>query len=264
MIQPEKTDDHWAHGDPGEYQYIGWFHEWHPQLALIPQFPQFEGVVLNHWKSHYFIAKKLLQNATVHQHIEASWLPLPSNYGYRNNHKRARWALKCAEQSRNAFLGLLATVTLGIVLFQRDTTFPSVTSPWIDYISRFEGVDRAWVEDLARSFVGDFSFATTRIGTIVNMKKLPTWEIIWAFLCIDVPIWYFWGELDSKPYRTKIRIFDNFAPPIMNQQEIDSYYTQPVSSAAQAHHALIPSYGSGQQTGEHWKVFFERDKERHE
>ncbi|KIJ26631.1 hypothetical protein M422DRAFT_272266 [Sphaerobolus stellatus SS14] len=294
VIPPQTDDDYWEQdGDPTQYLDTRWFQEPYPQLALIPDFPWFDGICLQRlsftrhiglvervgtrWRlqkdiadswlrlevSLSFIAKKLLQKSSIALHLYSSWLPMPSTYGYRNIHSRARFAVRCAQKSQSAFLGLLATVSMGIMLYPRplEETIPDVCSPWVDYIAGFEGVDRAWVEDLARSFVGHFD--TSRIGAIVEVSKLSTWEMVRELYRVGIPLWYCWGELESKLERTGIQFLDEMAPPTMSEVEIESYYTRPRNSGAQPHHSRIPKYGSEQYEGEHWTNFFIREKERH-
>ncbi|KIJ30672.1 hypothetical protein M422DRAFT_267718 [Sphaerobolus stellatus SS14] len=92
-------------------------------------------------------------------------------------------------------------------------------------IAGFEGINRAWVEDLARSFVGDFD--SSRIGVIVEVSKLSTWEMVRELYRVGIPLWYCWGELESKLERCGIQFLDEMAPPTMSEVEIESYYTRP-------------------------------------
>ncbi|KIJ34740.1 hypothetical protein M422DRAFT_263100 [Sphaerobolus stellatus SS14] len=204
------------------------------------------------------MAQNLIKNSEIALDLDFRWLPLPCTRGYLRSHKYADYAIKCIERSRDAFLGLLATISLGILLFKRFTPKPDMSSPWIDYLCAHKGLDCAWVEDLARTFVGDFSPQILRQGTFIDVKQFSSFEILREFLKVNIPIWYCWGPTGNKLQPTHWAIIDIHMPPTTHFNEILTYYTKPISTYAHPCHSLVPHWSSQQLLNESWQEFFNR------
>ncbi|KIJ27228.1 hypothetical protein M422DRAFT_271597 [Sphaerobolus stellatus SS14] len=208
------------------------------------------------------IVKKLIKHSGVHLELDFNWLPLPSTRGYLHPHRFYEKAIKCIYRSRDAFLGLLATISLGAVLFERSTSVPDMSSPWINYLASHEGIDRVWVEDLARTFVGDFSNKISRLGTFIEVGKFSSFEVLRELLKVNVPIWFHWCKVGRAPPRTGWDIIDKHAPPTTVVDEIIRNYSRLRTSFAQSHHSHVPTTLS-RQVNETFTQFFDRQHSRH-
>ncbi|KIJ28234.1 hypothetical protein M422DRAFT_270464 [Sphaerobolus stellatus SS14] len=289
MVPPVKSSIYWENPDCKSLQDRQWFCAKHPQLALIPEYPTYEGPILQrlwlghssqwivniggYWKlrteialswrrlelSLVAIARKLLKHSEIHLSVDLNWLPLPSTRGYLHSHKSQEHAILCTYRSRSAFLGLCATISLGIILYERSTMVPNMGSPWIEYLAKFDGISHIWLEDLARTFVGNFSGQVSRNGTFIDVNEFTSFEMLRELLKVNVPVWIRWGKVGCIPSRTGWSIIDDHAPPTTSVEDILTYYPVPMSPLAHPRHSAIPSWVSRQLGFETWEDFFVRE-----
>ncbi|KIJ34484.1 hypothetical protein M422DRAFT_263452 [Sphaerobolus stellatus SS14] len=202
-----------------------------------------------------FIATKLLSHSRVRLPLLWDWLPYPSQLGYPCWHKKHTVAIKCSRRSRDAFLALVAAVSLGIILFERTSNVPSETSPWFTYINSLGIYPTAWLECLTRSFVGDFTSFRCRFGAIVDISTLHSPDLIRELLNIGVPIWYHWGPVGITPTPIGWDIIDNYIPPTTNFNLITTYHQKPSNSYMKPLHSRTLSFLSHQLTDETFDMF---------
>ncbi|KIJ25864.1 hypothetical protein M422DRAFT_55772 [Sphaerobolus stellatus SS14] len=275
VVPPHKTLNYWENAGCKGFQDRHWFVPNYPQLALIPKNPVYDGPLLqclwldhplkwlthtgNLWMLHkeivqswmpleralYMIANALMKEAKIAFDLNFDFLPLPSSRGYLQTHKSEENAVKCIYWSRDTFLGLLAIISLGVLLFERKTLLPDMDSPWIEY--------------LVKKLTGN----VRRLRTFIDVNGFSSFKLLRELLKADVPVWFSWGAVSCKPCRTCWAIVDDWIPPTTDLGQILSYYTPPMSSVVQPAHTPVPDWSLRQHIGEHWRHFFKRVQLRH-
>jgi hypothetical protein len=113
-------------------------------------------------------------------------------------------AKKVALRSRDAFLGMgfLRVIALLFIVFSGLVaictyfiiTQKSVGVSWTALLTADpeRPIPSAWVSELSRTFVGDFTDATPRNGVIINGANGPSWNsLVFMFERLKVPIWVY-------------------------------------------------------------------------
>ncbi|KAG1881332.1 uncharacterized protein F5891DRAFT_1199601 [Suillus fuscotomentosus] len=199
-----------------------WAYETRPWFPLIPENPVFDGAIfgcLNHsfyslpieptsdgrytlrgdvrraWEN---LEQKLLWCQTcLAQNMPFPWYGqpprTPADYGYTRSHVDAKLAKKVALRSRDAFLGIAALCTYFIMhRLESPTNSPS---KWTSVLTKDPqcSIPPAWVVELSRTFVGDFTSAVPRTGTIINSAHSLGWDSdVHMFERFNVPTWVYW------------------------------------------------------------------------
>ncbi|KIJ48048.1 hypothetical protein M422DRAFT_248211 [Sphaerobolus stellatus SS14] len=287
------ADAHWNTADPEKYINVQWYSESYPYMALSADLDLFEDIIfrrlqfygdsfpivkkgesysllqdiIREWQNLEialrFIATQLLSYSRVRLPLSWDWLLYPSQLRYPCWHKKHTAAIKCSRRSRDAILALTAAVSLGIILFERTSNVPSETSPCFTYIMSLRIYPTAWLECLARSFVGDFTSFRCRFGTIVDISTLHSPNLICELLNIGVPIWYHWGPVGITPTPIGWDIIDNYIPPTTNFNLITTYHQKPSNSYMKPLHSHAPSFLNRQLTDETFDMFMNREGRRH-
>ncbi|KAJ7475540.1 hypothetical protein B0H11DRAFT_2235250 [Mycena galericulata] len=128
--------------------------------------------------------------------------PWPLQYGYDIARSTRRSANSVAMRARNAFLPLMATISLWFVLL--DDQFDS---SWRDVVVESSGVHPQWFADLQTSAVGDMT--TPQVGGILDFthqgdpvltkKHDLEWLLPLILGKLPLPLYFHWGDITPSP-----------------------------------------------------------------
>ena len=128
----------------------------------------------------------------------------PERYGYLFNYQRKEDALARAEESRDAFLPLFATLTFIVALYKHASYeyIDSSTPEWYRFLLQ-NGVSCSWLEDLQNSQILDFD--CRKVGVILDftaVAKKRWWaKYLDVYIKAGVPVYINWGvDLDAVAF----------------------------------------------------------------
>ncbi|KIJ24138.1 hypothetical protein M422DRAFT_56528 [Sphaerobolus stellatus SS14] len=120
---------------------------------------------------------------------------------------------------------------MGALLFEMKFD-GTIMRDWISYLAAYDGIDWVWVEELAATFVGDFSKENFRLGVFIDVKTFPCHELLCEMLQVHIPIWYAWCPVGCVPPHTHWTMIDDHTPASTDMATILTYYTKPTSFIA--------------------------------
>ena len=199
---------------------------------------------------------------------EPALLQLPSECGYRNQHRQENFVRISAFKSRDAFVGLSALCSFAIASNLTGTESDYSDPPWLTACAA-KGVLPQWLHLLRDSFVCKFG-PGVRPGAYVNGYE-STWARSFpAFLRAAIPIWIWWGEegqfvndqttmIHYLPTSNEVAIArDRASRTIPGRCGTHSSSNAPTLSRDAGDLPPTPLPGSRQKRGENWEEFSSR------
>jgi hypothetical protein len=213
---------------------------------------------------------------------EFSTYPFPREFGYTRAHNTKSQARSSAMRARDAFIPLMALCSFAISLHLDQSDVCNLFNPnaptpqWARYLIDAFSVNPTWVENLRRSFVGDFT--KQRIGAIINPYTWKHHEIIYPMILCNVPVWIYWSpsDLAAGPFQEYQPTLEQLKNAVQCSKcprcsclhtlgECDSSRPRPccpTSLLPRGLHTIpptsLPEQGSRQLQGESWHQFLER------
>ena len=221
--------------------------------------------------------------------------PFPKRYGYELQYSCPRHAKIIATRSRDAFVPLMAAVTLMFLLL-RDRESIVDGFQWRDKVIHKTNIHPQWLTALEDSAVGDLSLE--RIGGIVDEQDCEFKAILRLFCEVPLDLYICWGAMTDRPVHLHPFLIPLVPSPSETSMLRSSVLTQrhlitSRGSSSVDHHLLplplpsqypsspnsltlsaaLPSQPpssnsfppsekcSGQKQGEHWRSFFDRRQE---
>lgn len=208
---------------------LHWIPNEHPFMFLVPLHPPFYGplferLALRHGNAPVRRVKRVLYTldgrlkedwASLEQNLKAivfamvdlytvplpkffQFWPFPKRYGYQLDHPSEEHAQRVAINSRNAFVPLMAAVTLFLlILNDRELSVPGFT--WRDRVLKKTGIHHDWLSMLEDSVVGDLSIA--RYGGIINIPQCQYQSLIPLLVKARLDLYLCWGDIEDRPLR---------------------------------------------------------------
>lgn len=117
--------------------------------------------------------------------------PFPQRYGYQTFHPSKEIIRTVAVRSRDAFLPLMAAITLFlIILNDRESKVPGFT--WRDRVLSKTGIHHEWLSMLENSVVGDLRIP--RCGGIIDIRQCQYKGLIPLLASAQLDMYIFWGK----------------------------------------------------------------------
>ena len=147
------------------------------------------------------LALALLHNSdTPYVPVDYCFPTSPRQHGFMKSYDTKDAAIAAIQQSRDAFLPLVAHVSWAAIAHRHTYRYknPSVSNidvdkGWRELLTKKYNVQEAWMQDLNVSTVFDFS--TDRVGVVID--KPSDWAYsnrIPALVEANVPVWLIWRE----------------------------------------------------------------------
>lgn len=246
---------------------------WRVAPEIVAQFEALENNLL-------FVADTLLRAGGALVHLDFSLVSLPTQYGFKREHKFKHGAEKSALNSRNAFLPLMAwcsyTISKLNVVMDAPGNFTFVKR-W-EYALQQAGVNIDAIKELKESELVDFSKDYPRAGIFMDDDFWQFHNLVKCFEKDNVPVWIRWGSV-VRQYSYTIPLQRLYPIPNVLQKikaERDEASRRAAASETDASHHSAPSTGdpptnqgfpkpepySGQRPGETWQAFFARKDEK--
>ena len=270
---------------------LQWVLPAYPQLAFQPVFPRFQGSLLeclhcpkafpvvqvgSQWQLRPDLIRQWdqLETALIHMSdilmgqcrfalsLNAINYRYPNDFGYKRAHKTYDAAVRCARNSRNSFVPLLASCSMGMALaVVLDGVSRAPMPAWIHYLNPHFHPD--WLEKLRQSWVGDFSPNTQRVSVVIDPGCFLYASLLKTWVDLNIPLYFCWGHSDAT-YEGRISTFKPSDEQV-RQAKLPSEAS--VSSGDLAPVEPLPPKplkGTRQRCGESWPQFFAKQRERHE
>jgi hypothetical protein len=224
-IQREMTEHDW----PQDTFKLSWASNRYPQFCFIPTRLRFSGNLFGRLAfTDHSLALEYSNGWHLPTEIQASWsrlefalldvirilrlkvisgvatFPVPSCFGYLRQHKEKHFALKCARNSRAAFVPLLAECSWYMAVAGGNRR-PGVifdlqsASPYWTEVLKGEHVHHVWVDSFHKSMAGEFSDDNKRVGMVIDMHTFEWGRMLSSLMRSGVPLWLYWGKVDG-PY----------------------------------------------------------------
>lgn len=206
-------------------------------------------------QSLLWVANTLLSGGRVNLQLDFEPGPVPSSCGYLNKHVEERFARRCAMNSRDAFVPLMALCSWSISLVGASLT-ANKAPQWVDMLQANPTVVPSWIEDLQHSMIADFNIH--RFGSFMDVTDEDVKRIIGPMLRADVPIWFYWGTA-SKPVMSYDRALEKYRP---THAQVDAAMIPLLQNLTVAPTVSLPK-GSRQIPGEEWRSYFDRKRAKH-
>ena len=143
--------------------------------------------------------KNILTDAIISPGLEFRTIPEPSTYGYQRSHGNARTARRAIEQSRDAFIVLMAYISYLIAMFDDSiiTVGPQVGGlrRW-EYILQQGDISRERIQDLRRSEICEFGPSYPRVGVFVRYNDWTFHQAMQKCIKYGVPVWVHWPSAE--------------------------------------------------------------------
>jgi hypothetical protein len=124
--------------------------------------------------------------------------PTPESFGYKKSHSIREVACSAAKRSRDAFVPLMAMLSMAISMYSPDLS--GYEPAWVSYIIQ-RGLSYQWLDKLRDSQIVDFKIP--RVGTVIIAQSNPWIRWIERMEEAGVPVWFYWGHdngyLNSHP-----------------------------------------------------------------
>ncbi|KAJ7468824.1 hypothetical protein B0H11DRAFT_1920835 [Mycena galericulata] len=217
----------------GDFRHTTWVSPHMPYLALLPRYNPFHGPlfgrlnytaktvplgirsagwsllpeIIQAWHQLEWALRSVLSAMRVRYRLLVSermypFFAWPSQYGYHLARCNRRAALAVALRARDAFLPIMAEITMMFLVLDR-----SGDSSWRTDVVNIARVEGQWLADLESSAVGDME--TERIGGIIDLtlRDAPVLTdrhaMEWLFSLVvgklPVSFYFCWGEIDAEP-----------------------------------------------------------------
>ncbi|KAJ7163645.1 hypothetical protein C8R46DRAFT_1221064 [Mycena filopes] len=222
-----------------KFQQTAWMSEDSPQLLFVPRDNPFHGplfgrlrlppggfpleikrtgwilneVLQESWKDLEYALLHVLSAMMRAHHLRLSEgqipHPPPRQYGYNCVYRSSDAANAVAIRARNAFLPLMAEITMYFIALDALAPLKAVPgqNPWRDQVIEYSGVHPQWFADLENSAVGDMR--TPRVGGILDFthrddpaltrRHRLEWVLSLIMYRYPIPIYFYWGEIASTP-----------------------------------------------------------------
>jgi hypothetical protein len=235
--------------------------------------------------------------------LSTGWLPkffrfwpFPKRYGYELSYSCRIHVQIIAAQSRNAFVPLMATITLMfLILAHRESLIDRFN--WREKVLERTGIHPEWLAALESSAAGDPFLS--RVGGVIHVEGCEFLNLLPLVRKARMPLYVCWGEITNTPFRPHRALLDAHLVPdrvtitqlhaiASSHQRAPStilYASSNTSSFTSSSHLATPSplpsqltsssrdtmsrqpsqvtfhsieRFSGQHEGEHWQSFFAR------
>ena len=241
---------------------------WQVAPAIVTQFETLENNLL-------FIADTLFRVGGALVHLDFSLVSLPTQYGYKREHKHKHGAEKSALRSRDAFLPLMAWCSYNISNLNAVMDAPgnfTVVKRW-EYALQQAGVNIDAIKELKESELVDFSKDYPRAGVFMDNTFWQFHNLVRSFEKDNVPVWIRWS---SQYWHTmpleRLYPIPNVIQKIKAERDEASrraaaseipYHSSPPAGAPPTNQGFPnPEPYSGQRPGETWQAFFARRDEK--
>ncbi|KAJ7755280.1 hypothetical protein DFH07DRAFT_773398 [Mycena maculata] len=216
----------------GDFRHTTWVSPHMPYLALLPRYNPFHGPlfgrlsytaktvplgvrssgwsllpeIIQEWHQLEWALRSVLNAMRFRYRLLVSermypFFAWPSQYGYHLPRRNHRAALAVALGARDAFLPIMAEITMMFLVLDRNGD-----SSWRTDVVNIAGVEGQWLAELESSAVGDME--TERIGGIIDLtlRNAPVstdrHAMEWLFSLVGklpVSFYFCWGEIDATP-----------------------------------------------------------------
>ncbi|KAH9921087.1 hypothetical protein B0H21DRAFT_767080 [Amylocystis lapponica] len=132
--------------------------------------------------------------------LEAEAFRQPSAWGYRDTFKNMQDARYSCWRSLQAFYVLSGTCSMHIAIHQHKKPSSSEDHPVWASLLQLAGFPPAWIDDLRRSFVADFSIERAGVYIDATEETPLGWQSqLPVLLSANVPIWFNWAGGNIAP-----------------------------------------------------------------
>ncbi|THH14954.1 hypothetical protein EW146_g5451 [Bondarzewia mesenterica] len=193
-------------------------------------------------------------------HLDTSYYPLPSTFGYTLEHTSSKGVRLSADRARHAFVVLMASVSHMIYLVSKPHELSLPYAPWMHHLVTHCRLHPQWVADLRQSPVGDFS--QLRLGAFIH-PSISWLQDVDGLLAAKVPLWILYDR-DHPIFNRRDHPIAKYAPTadevdvaIAGARADELYPVEPISPWDLVEYRPVQP-GSGQLPSENITEFFQR------